>query len=58
MAYQAVSTTLPKGVVVVLLVKPRIFTGGYQNTEPKDEVQHLVAYHYSPVGGHTGQLDT
>ena len=55
MAYQAVSTTLLKLVVVVLYIKPRIFTW-YQNKDPKVEVRRLVAYHDSPVGGHMGQL--
>ena len=62
-AYQAVSTTLPEGCSsgfvhrfpVWYFLQPRIFTG-YQNTDPKVEVQCLVAYHYSPVGGHMGQL--
>ena len=31
-------------------------TGNKTNTDPKVEVRRLVAYHYSPVGGHMGQL--
>ena len=27
-----------------------------QEYSPKVELQHLVAYHYSPVGGHMGKL--
>ena len=63
MAYQAVSTTLPKHVVVVLYIGFQFgtfysqeYTLGYQNTDPKVEVRCLVASHYSPVGGHMGQL--
>ena len=63
MAYQAVSTTLPRGVVMVLYIGFQFgtfysqeYSPGYQNTDPKVEVQRLVAYHYSPVGGHMGQL--
>ena len=63
MAYQAVSTTLPEacssGFVhwfpVWYFLQPRIFTG-YQNMDSKVVVRRLVAYHYSPVGGHMGQL--
>ena len=32
------------------------YSPGYQNMDPKVEVQCLVAYHYSPVGGHMSQL--
>ena len=63
MAYQAVSTTLPKGVVVVLCIGFQFgtfysqeYSPGYQNMDSKVEIQSLVAYHYSPVGGHMGQL--
>ena len=63
MAYQAVSTTLPKGAVVVLYIGFQFgtfysqeYSPGCQNTDSKVEVQRLVAYHYSPVGGHMGQL--
>ena len=63
MAYQAFSTTLLKRVVVVLYIGFQFGTFysqeyllGYQNTDPKVEVRHLVAYHYSPVGGHMGQF--
>ena len=64
MAYQAVSTTLPEacssGFIhwfpVWYFLQPRIFTHGYQNTDLKVEVRRLVAYHYSTVGGHMGQL--
>ena len=63
MAYQAVSTTLPEacssGFVhwfpVWYFLQPRIFTR-VPKPDPKVEVQRLVAYHYSPVGGHMGQL--
>ena len=62
-AYQAVSTTLPEacssGFVhwfpVWYFLQPRIFTW-VPKQDPKVEVQRLVAYHYSPVGGHMGQL--
>ena len=58
MAYQAVSTTLPEGCVVVVLYigfqfgtfYSQEYSPGYQNTDPKVEVPCLVAYHYSPVG--------
>ena len=65
MAYQAVSITLPKGVVVVLYIGFQFGTSysqeyspGYQNTDPKVEVQRLVAYHYSPVEVIWVNLDT
>ena len=55
-AYQAISTTLPKVVVVVLYIGfqfgsfySREYSSGYQNRDPKVEVQCLVAYHYSPM---------
>ena len=32
------------------------YSPGYQNMDSKVEVQHLVAYHYSHVGGHMDQL--
>ena len=58
MAYQAVSTTLPKGVVVVLYIGFQFgtfysheYSPRYQNRNPKVEVQSPVAYHYSPMGG-------
>ena len=54
----------PKRVVVVLYIGFQFSTFysqeyslGYQNTDPKVEVRRLVAHHYSPVGGHMGQLD-
>ena len=63
MAYQAVSTTLPEGVVVDLYIGFQFgtfysqeYSLGYQNTDPKVEVRCLVTYHYSSVGGHVGQL--
>ena len=34
----------------------REYSLGYQNMDPKVELWRLVAYHYSPVGGHMGQL--
>ena len=63
MANQAVSTTLPEGYssgfvhwfTVWYFLQPRIFTWVPKHSR-KVEVQHLVAYHYSPVGGHMGQL--
>ena len=55
MAYQAVSITLPKGLVVVLYIGLQFgtfysqeYSPGYQNMDPKVEVWCLVAYHYSP----------
>ena len=52
-----------KRVVVVLYIGFQFghfysqeYSLGYQNTDPKVEVRRLVAYHYSPVGGHMGQL--
>ena len=65
MAYQAVSTTLPEacssGFVHWFSVWYFLHTAknihlGTKTRDPKVEVQHLVAYHYSPVGGHMGQL--
>ena len=61
MAYQAVSTTLPEAVVVLYIgfqfgtFYSQEYSPGYQNMDPKVEVR-LVAYHYSSVGGHMGQL--
>ena len=53
----------PKRVVVVLYIGFQFgtfysqeYSLRYQNTDPKVEVQRLVAYHYSSVGGHMGQL--
>ena len=53
----------PKCVVVVLYIVFQFgtfygqeYSLGYQNRDPKVEVPSLVAYHYSPVGGHMGQL--
>ena len=53
----------PKLVVVVLYIGFQFstfysqeYSRGYQNTDPKVEVRCLVAYHYSPVGDHMGQL--
>ena len=53
----------PKRVVVVLYIGFQFgtfysqeYSLGYQNTDPKVEVRRLVAYHYSPVGGHMDQL--
>ena len=53
----------PKRVVVVLYIGFQFgtfysqeYSLGYQNTDPKVEVWHPVAYHYSPMGGHMGQL--
>ena len=53
----------PKRVVVVLYIGFQFgtfysqeYSLRYQNTDPKVEVRCLVAYHYSPVGGHMGQL--
>ena len=53
----------PKRVVVVLYVgfqfstflQPRIFTRVPKH-DPKIEVRRRISYHYSPVGGHMGQL--
>ena len=52
-----------KRVVVVLYIGFQFgtfysqeYSLGYQNTDSKVEVRRLVAYHYSPVGGHKGQL--
>ena len=54
---------IPKRVLVVLYIGFQFgtfysqeYSLGYQNTDPKVEVPRLVAYHYSPVGGHMGQL--
>ena len=51
------------GVVVVLYIGFQFgtfysqeYSPRYQNTDHKVEVQCLVAYHYSLVGGHMGQL--
>ena len=62
-AYQAISTTLPKRVVVVLYIGFQFgtfyiqeYSLGYQNTDPNVEVRCLVAYYYSAVGGHMGKL--
>ena len=63
MAYQAVSTTLPEacssGFVhwfpVWYFLQPRIFTRVPKHG-PQVEVRRLVAYHYSPMGGHMGQI--
>ena len=53
----------PKRVVVVLYIDFQFgtfysqeYSPRYQNTEPKVEARRLVAYHYSYVGGHMGQL--
>ena len=53
----------PKRVVVVLYIGFQFgtfysqeYSLRYQNTDPKVEVRCLVAYHYSPEGGHMGQL--
>ena len=53
----------PKRVVVVLYIGFQFgtfysqeYSLGYQNRDPKVEVRCLVAYHYSPMGGHMGQL--
>ena len=54
----------PKRVVVVLYIgfqfgtfySQECYSLGYQNTDPKVEVRCPVAYHYSPAGGHMGQL--
>ena len=32
------------------------YSPGYQKTDPKVEVWHLVVYHYSPMGGIMGKL--
>ena len=32
------------------------YSPGYKNTDPTVEVQCLIAYHYSPVGDHMGNL--
>ena len=52
-AYQAVITTLPKGVAVVLYIVFKFgtlysqeYSHGYQNTDPKVKVRCMVAYHY------------
>ena len=61
----AFSITLPKCVVVVLYITFQFSTfysqeylPRYPNTDPKVEVRHLVAYHYSPVGGYMVNLVT
>ena len=60
-AYQTVSITLPKGVVVELYIGFQLgtfysqeYSPGTKTLDPKVEVRCLVAYHYSPVGGHNG----
>ena len=61
-AYQAVSITLSKGCSSGfvhsswLLSTAKNIHPGYQNTDPKVELQRLVAYHYNPVGGHMGKF--
>ena len=63
MAYQAVSTTLPEACSSGFVIGFQFgtfysqeYSLRYQNTDPKVEVHRLVAYHYSPVGGHMGKL--
>ena len=48
----------PKRVVVVMYIGFQFGTFYSQEYSlgPKAEVRRLVAYHYSPVGGHMGQL--
>ena len=62
-ASQAVSITLPEGcssgfvhwLPAWYLLQPRIFTQVPKHGTPRLKYG-LVAYHYSPVGGHTGKL--
>ena len=53
----------PEGVVVFLYIGFQFgtfysqeYSPRYQNTDFKVEVRRLVAYHYSPMGVHMGQL--
>ena len=52
-AYQAVSITLPVGCSMVSCLVLSIAKNIHwvPKQDPKVEVHHLVAYHFSPVGG-------
>ena len=61
MTYQAVNITLPEGcsssfVHWFPVEYSQEYSPTYLNMDSNVEVWCLVAYHYSPVGGHMGKL--